>query len=189
MCCSFSRKTLPHATSVSAATNGHGPVAVIKPAATSHKTVKSSLASYRNVKQPAGMLSSRQSVKSAVSDQNAQTRKPVSRQPISFKNVPSGVSAKTLSQDQPLPASRSTSVSRVTMVNQRQSVTSQFLKSATDRRRTVQLPDALAQPRSACDRRKSYQVQLLAKQKAARPISNTPTVSYTHLTLPTILRV
>jgi len=157
VCCFVSTTTLPR---VNAVANGSRPTAATEPAASSRETVKPvkpSLASRSNVK-----LSSRKSaVRHQDADADTHATKPVSRQSVSSK--PSVIATKT----QPPPPSSSTSVS-----NQRRSVTSQYLKSATDRRRTLQLPTATARPLSACDRRRSHQAQLTVKQKTTRQLYN-----------------
>ena len=151
---------MPHASTVGAINTGTGQTAAAKPVTASRETLKSSLASQRNVKQSTGMSSQQHPVKST-SD----------RQEI-VRSEPSVITTKTLSRDQPLPTNKGTSVSRDRMLNQRRSVTSQFLKSTADQRRTMQLPAAADRPQSAYDRRKSYQIQMVAKQKTTHQISN-----------------
>jgi len=158
--CSVYRKTLPRAATVSGITDVRGRVTATKPSASTRETVKSSLASWRNVNQSAAGL------KSSVS-QKTEAGKPLYHQPRSESTA---MSSRTLSRKQPLPANKSPSVSHDRMSNQRCSVTSQF-KSAGDRRRAVQLPatgghpqsaghSTAAQPQSASDRRKAYLAQL-----------------------------
>jgi len=160
MCCSINRKTLPRVSTVGAITTGGGPIAAAKPVTASRETVKSSLASQRNVKQSSGMSSRRQPVKSTSNRQDT------------VSSRLSVITAKTLSQDLPAPTNKSSSVSRDKMLNQRRSVTSQFLRSSADQHRTMQLPAATDRPQTAYDRRKSYQVPLIANQKTAHQISN-----------------
>lgn len=156
MSCSVYRKTLLRATAMSGTTNLRSTATATKPSAASHNTVKSSLTSQRNVKQPAG-------VKSDISRQNIEARKRSSQQPVSIRSEPAVKSSETLSQKPSVPASKSQSASQGRVLNQRRSVTSQF-KSAADRRRTIQLPAATARPQSAADRRKSYLEQLKTRQ-------------------------
>jgi len=143
---------MPRVSTAGAITNGSGPTAAAKPDAASRGTVKSSLASQRNVKQSAGMSSRQQPVKSTSNRQDI------------VSSRPSVITAKTLSQDLPAPTNKITSVSRDKMLNQRRSVTSQFLRSNADQRRTMQLPATTDRPQSAYDHRKSYQVQLTGHQ-------------------------
>jgi len=178
LCAACSRKTLPHTV-----TNGSGPTAATQQPATSKETVKPSLALQRNVKQSAEV--------SSVNRHNTDASQTVSRR-SSFVS-----SSRTLSRRQPFTSSNSNSTSlsqdkvmnqedgvmkqhgrKLTqqgaggMLNQRRSVTSQFLKSATDRRLTAHLPAAMARPQTAYGRRKSYQAQLIVKQKTTQQVSN-----------------
>lgn len=116
------------------------------------------------------MLSRQSAVKSC----EPRAKRPMTCQPISVSSKASVLSAKTLLQGQPPNTNKSTSVPQGRILNHRHSVTSQFLKSINDQRRSVQLPAAVTRPQSACDRRKSYQMQLMARQKATNQISHSP---------------
>ena len=139
--------------------------------------MKPSSASHGNVKLSAGVQSKKQSLKTsqrpAVNHQNAAASKPASHPESVTSNRPV-LSSKSASHSMPAPARKSSSLSQGRVSNQRRSVSSQFVKSAADRRQTVHLPAAAGRPQSTCDRRKSYQAQLMSRQKATHQASNPP---------------
>ena len=160
MCCCVDRKTVPRVTTNAPATNVNRPQISAKPA-----DVKSSFASRGTVQQPSQLPPSRRSPKSTRKE--PRTSKPAPLQRTSIQSANSQLLAKPVLSEQPLPASKTSSSSHPQPSTQRRSFTSQFLKSGADRLRTVNPSVALVRGRSACDRRKSYQVELAARQKMA----------------------